>query len=315
VEVNTFYTIFLERKSMNSATLIIIIAMLAVIVVLQIVILIRIGKSALNITEKKPSSIDSKPMRRDGGEREERKERQDSQPRPHQPVSTVDKSLRDINLRLKNAERDQEKARSKMSDDVKPPEIPVRRPPQDRDRDGDRNGDRNRNRDRDRDRDRDRYRDRDRNRDGDRSRDRDRGGRNRGSRDGNYPDRNRNFSERKDSPLMDVEAEEVSPLLNQVDISSPPVIEEAQIASPVTFTEDDLFGRNNKITVKRRSLDSKIREESELGGVSDIGKTDDSSSATGSELPKEPFEASDDTTRTEQPKTDDDGQNISFGRR
>jgi hypothetical protein len=157
-----------------------------VILVLQIVSLFLIagmGKSIRALKDVRPPSAapqgdrfdrknndfrrhDKRPFQ-DG--RPQRPPQQQQQPAPQQHAQAaadpVEKSLRDINLRLKNAERDQEFARRKLQ--------------QDNFNRGDRDRDNNRNRD-----DRGDHR-------GGRDRDRHRGGHNRDNRRDNWQDRNR----------------------------------------------------------------------------------------------------------------------------
>lgn len=191
---------------------ILLITIITVVLLLQVIALVQIAgmrKALQEIKETKtapavaPAAPAPSPERfeRKGGDfrrHEKRPYQQDQRPRPQQqqqsqapapaaatPVAAVDPvetSLRDINLRLKNAERDQEFARKKIHENLG-----------DRDQQY-RSHDRN---DRDRsDRDRGDRSDRggDRNRDGgDREGGRDR---NRGSRDGN---RDRNRGPRRDN--------------------------------------------------------------------------------------------------------------------
>jgi len=79
----------------------------------------------------------------------------DQRPKPFtppepQPVDHVEKSLRDINLRLKNAERDQENARKQIKDVVSTPQNSQRRPDQNNNRPNRGRDDDFRRRDRDR---------------------------------------------------------------------------------------------------------------------------------------------------------------------
>ncbi len=82
-----------------------------------------------------------------------------------QPVDHMEKSLRDINLRLKNAERDQENARKKIRDVIQTPQNPQRRFDQSAGRPNRGRDDDFRRHDRERDRNnRPQFRDRDQNR-------------------------------------------------------------------------------------------------------------------------------------------------------
>jgi hypothetical protein len=107
----------------------------SVIIILQVVSIILIVKNKKNAVKTEPVPIQANQPAND--QRDFRKRRDDNrfsrkpgfEPRqrpvtPVQPPPTVDhmeKSLRDINLKLKNAERDQEDARKKIRDDVQGP--------------------------------------------------------------------------------------------------------------------------------------------------------------------------------------------------
>jgi hypothetical protein len=156
----------------------------AIIIILQVISIVLIIGSRKTVV--KPEAAGVNPVNNDN--RDFRKRRDENRfnkrppidqrqrpftPPPQQPqaVDTVEKSLRDINLRLKNAERDQESARRKIKDVIQNPQNQ-----QDPQRRFDQNNNRpNRGRDDDfrrRDRDRDRhnrphgghFRDRDQNR-------------------------------------------------------------------------------------------------------------------------------------------------------
>jgi hypothetical protein len=168
---------------------------IALVLVLQIITLVLIARTRKSITGLKtapqppisPAIDRDRPRGRDNDFRRhdrrpfhDQKQRpqpqQQPQPQPQHPAPAgpspalpaeegIEKSLRDINLRLKNAERDQESARRRLQETL-PREQP-------------------RNRD-------------DRNRD-DRDRNRPRGGRDRNDRYGNRDNRNSNWQDRQDN--------------------------------------------------------------------------------------------------------------------
>jgi len=195
---------------------------LATIVILSsaIIIILQIIAIALIVKGKKPAALPEPvavPAPAAGDNRDFRKRRdenqfnrrpaQDSRPRQPstpepQPVDHVEKSLRDINLRLKNAERDQENARKKIKDVVASPQNPQRRP------------DQNNNRPRGRDDD---FRRRDNNRDRNNNR----------PQGGQFRDRNRNPE--TDRPQMDQPVQSPLPPLS----AGATVAPLSQTASPV----------------------------------------------------------------------------------
>jgi hypothetical protein len=157
----------------------------AIIIILQVVSIILIVRNRKTVV--KPETAGVNPVNNDN--RDFRKKRDDNRfnkrpvidqrPRPFTPpqpqaVDHVEKSLRDINLKLKNAERDQENARRKIRDVIQNPQNqqdPQRRPDQNNNRPNRGRDDDFRRRDgRDRDRDRNsrpqggHFRDRDQNR-------------------------------------------------------------------------------------------------------------------------------------------------------
>ena len=166
----------------------------ALVLVLQIITLVLIARTRKSISGLKtapppiPPAIDrDRPRGRDNDFRRhdrrpfhDQKQRPQPQPHPQQPSPAgtspaapadegIEKSLRDINLRLKNAERDQESARRRMQENMP--------------------------------RDQQRFRD-DRNRD-DRDRNRPRGGRDRNDRFGNRDNRRGNWQDRQDQRRQD----------------------------------------------------------------------------------------------------------------
>jgi hypothetical protein len=109
----------------------------SLIIILQVVSIILIVKNKKTRIEK-PEAVPVQPAAQSSFERDFRKRREDNRfnrrpgfeqkqkppvaPQPPQAVDYVEKSLRDINLKLKNAERDQENARKKLRDDVQGPQ-------------------------------------------------------------------------------------------------------------------------------------------------------------------------------------------------
>lgn len=99
----------------------IVFAVLAIVLIIQIIILRKMGKMSVwleeNTAKLEKLSIPtfSKKDRPPRDTKKNNKHVSGSTSKLKTPVSSVDKSLRDINLRLKNAERDQEKARRKLN--------------------------------------------------------------------------------------------------------------------------------------------------------------------------------------------------------
>jgi hypothetical protein len=159
----------------------------AIIIILQVIsiILIVIGKKA--VVKPEPAVVipvinDNRDFRKKRDDNRfnkrpviDQRERPFTPPQP-QAVDHVENSLRDINLKLKNAERDQESARRKIRDVIQNPQNSQQNAPRRFDQNNNRpnrgRGDDFRRQDRDRDRDRDRnsrpqggqFRDRDQNR-------------------------------------------------------------------------------------------------------------------------------------------------------
>ena len=101
----------------------------AITLVLQIIVIVLVldtrKKFNQGLHEEKPSSLDPRDMRKpkDVGSRTIGKPPQDHKnraPVPPHNIEHVERSLRDINLRLKNAERDQEKERQRIKDTLSP---------------------------------------------------------------------------------------------------------------------------------------------------------------------------------------------------
>jgi hypothetical protein len=124
---------------MDSATLVL--SALAIIIILQIVLIVLIVRGRK--TAEKPAPVAVPPASndsRDPGKRRDdnrfnKRPMMDQRPKPFvrsepQPVDRMETSLRDINLRLKNAERDQENARKNIRDVIAPPQNSQRRPDQ-----------------------------------------------------------------------------------------------------------------------------------------------------------------------------------------
>jgi hypothetical protein len=154
------FTLYGEVTLMELAFIAIIIA--AIVLVLQIVSLAQIA----GIRKSLQAPKDVRPAPPQQGDRFEkrppdfrRQDRHDRRPYPDQrpqqqaapastPIDPVEKSLRDINLRLKSAEREQESARRKIQDNFSGGDQPRNRDDRDRNRGNrDRNYQRNPRRD------------------------------------------------------------------------------------------------------------------------------------------------------------------------
>jgi hypothetical protein len=247
-------------------------------------------------------------------------------------VETVEKSLRDINLKLKNAERDQEFARRKVQENF--PKDSNRRPGGNENSSGSERGsgnDRNNrggrdNRDRDgRDRDgRDRdNRDRD-NRHGGHDRDRTR------NRPGSWQERNKtkesisfgpapqndeNQSVETQSPLS---TQNLSNVQSQESLAQTPVAAIADISSdlvPVDLGSDDSLQHGRKILVKRRMLKEDGTQQSE-GADESNNSSDNSPVSIASESSVNSFstDSSDRIESSGNSEKSSDGE-IRFGRR
>lgn len=267
---------------------------LGIIFVLQLITIISVMRIKNAISSHSHDSKPNEPMaekefRRDRFQKENRKPQfTEGHQKPAQqgPVTSVDKSLRDINLRLKNAERDQEKVRQRIGGNQ---EQGNRDPGRRRDRDNRDNRD-NRDRDRGRGDNRD-NRDRDRNR-----------------RRG--PDMNRNPRNapsdyqrpRPQQPVQQPVQQPSAPLPVAEEIVSLDVLQKNP--APVTdlnvaAVKDDAFGRGNKIIVKRRNLNG-------TNGNGD-GAPEQQPPSLNETIPAET------ATPASQPQNTD--QEISFGRR
>lgn len=198
-----------------------------VIFIMQIITIIQIGKITKLVrnrqerqsepfrtsTKKHMASQDAKKYKKNqagGG----------FQSKEKKAVTSVEKSLRDINLRLKNAERDQERARKKLGGG----------PSRDSDRRPDKGRKQIKRHRRDRDRDRDRKQNLQR----------------------RTPNDVSNNQTRLSQPSS--QTEEVS----LESLKAAPVPNQNQ--TPAN-SGDQGFGRGSQITVKRRTLESKTRED------------------------------------------------------
>lgn len=271
----------------------------ALVVVLQIITIALVIGNRKNVRDQvsKASPALSNDKSEDRKERDfriqNRRPAQDQRPKPptQQPVNTgsvetVEKSLRDINLKLKNAERDQEFARRKVQENF--PKDSNRRPGGNERNIGNENpsasergsgNDRNNRGSRD-SRDRD-GRERDnRDRDGrhgghDRDRTRSRGGswqeRNKTRESisfGPAPQNDENQSAETQSPLL---AQNLSSVQSQESIAQTPVAAIADISSdlvPVDLGSDDSLQHGRKILVKRRMLKEDEVQQPESGDES-----------------------------------------------
>ena len=223
----------------------------AIIIILQVVSIILIVGNKKTVV--KPEAAGVNPVNNDN--RDFRKRRDDNRfnkrpvidqrPRPFIPpqpqaVDHVEKSLRDINLKLKNAERDQENARRKIRDVIQNPQNqqdPQRRPDQNNNRP-------NRGRD-----------------DDFRRRDRDRNSRPQG---GHFRDRDQNRGPENIRPqgetVAPVSAQVPAPVLPpsleparpQNPVAVQPVVEKKEPLAIVPENTEVLHGR--KVLVRRRIL-------------------------------------------------------------
>jgi hypothetical protein len=247
----------------------------ALVLVLQIIILVLIAGTRKSIAGLKtapqpaqPAIERDRPPRRDNDFRRndrrpfnDQKQRPQQQPQSQQQAPAgasqapaeegIEKSLRDINLRLKNAERDQEFARRRMQENLS-------RDPQ-------------RNRD-------------DRNRD----RNRPHGGRDRNDRHGNRDHRRGNWHDRQMSPAPQGPAAPLSaeptpaseplfeakaPVVLEPMISAPaqeaPVVANDQDQSSADYGSEEGLQHGRKIIVKRRPLSTEESSGESLQNNSD----------------------------------------------
>lgn len=318
----------------------------ALVVVLQIITIVLVVGNRKNVRDQvgKASPALSNDKGEDRKERDfriqNRRPAQDQRPKPpiQQPVNTgsvetVEKSLRDINLKLKNAERDQEFARRKVQENF--PKDSNRRPggnernignespsATERGSGNDRNNRGGRD-SRERDgRDRD-NRDRD-GRHGGHDRDRTR------SRPGNWQERNKtresisfgpspqndiNQNAETQAPLFAQNKSDVQP---QESIAQTPVAAIADISSdlvPVDLGSDDSLQHGRKILVKRRMLKEDETQQSE-GSDESKNSSDNSpvSIASESSVNSDSTDSSERIESSENTEKSSDGE-IRFGRR
>jgi hypothetical protein len=328
----------------------------ALVVVLQIITIALVVGNRKNVRDQvgKASPALSNDKSEDRKERDfriqNRRPAQDQRPKPptQQPVNTgsvetVEKSLRDINLKLKNAERDQEFARRKVQENF--PKDSNRRPngndrnigneipsSNERGNGSDRNSRGSRD-SRDRDsRDRD-SRDRDsRDRDGRESRDRD--GRDRDTRHsghdrsrgrgGNWQERNKTRESISFGPAPQNDENQV-PLLAQDQVKSQEsVVAQTPIAAitdnspdlvPVDLGSDDSLQHGRKILVKRRMLKEDEGQQSEGGDETNSSSGDSPANITSeSSINMSNSDNSESTDSNDGTEKSSDGA-IRFGRR
>lgn len=230
---------------------------LGIIFILQIITIIQVVRISALVKNKRERTHEQtrKPVKKYRNARESQKpnkhQARSPQPKGKPPVTSVDKSLRDINLRLKNAERDQERARKKLGGSDS--QDSGRKSGRDRDQG------RNRGRDRDRDQGRDRDRDQGRNRDRDRSK-KPIQRRNR--------DSNQNFQRKPSTETAGVQPPQSAlPTSSPVEEVSLDSLKTAPVSEPnvnVTNSSENNFGRGTKISVKRRTLEDTPQEETSI---------------------------------------------------
>ena len=305
------------------------------VVILQIITIALVVGNRKNVRDQvgKASPALSNEKNEDRKERDfriqNRRPVQDQRPKPpiQQPantgsVETVEKSLRDINLKLKNAERDQEFARKKVQENF--PKDSNRRPNGNERNPGNERNSRGSRDSRDRDgRERD-SRDRD-------SRDRDsresrQGGndRNRG-RGGSWQERNKSRESMSFGPAAQSD-ENQNPLLSQDQSSVPfqepisqtPVASITDTESDIVSTDlgsDDSLQHGRKILVKRRML--KEDEVQQSDGAEESTDSSDSSPVSisaESTANSDKSDSSGSTESNESAEKSSDGE-IRFGRR
>ena len=236
----------------------------AIIIILQVVSIILIVGNRKTVV--KPEAAGVNPVNNDNRDFRKRRDENrfnkrpviDQRPRPFTPpqppaVDHVEKSLRDINLKLKNAERDQENARKKIRDVIQNPQNqqdPQRRPDQNNNRP-------NRGRD-----------------DDFRRRDRDRHGRPHG---GQFRDRDQNRGPENIRPQGEPVSAPVSapisapvlppsmePARPQNPIAAQPVVEKKEPLAIVPENTEVLHGR--KVLVRRRILTAEEQAQAAKNG-------------------------------------------------
>jgi hypothetical protein len=286
-----------EVKLMDLALIAVVISL--IVFVFQIVTLVLIAgmKKSLGSIKAAPAPAaerdrfekrDNEFRRHDRRPQQDNRPRQQQQPQPQQqqPAATaagesVDKSLRDINLRLKNAERDQENARRRMQQGggVSQDQHRGRGDRFDRGDRGERfdRGDRGDRFDRGDRGDRGDREHRGRDHRGNRhDRHRDRGGR------GNWQDRDRNrqggqYGQQPGAPVP-AAAPEGEPMFERKDIIAPEMQANPPVEAPVTatpdlapadYSSDENLEHGRKIIVKRRMLQGESSEAGAAAGADD----------------------------------------------
>jgi len=293
---------------MNLAFIAIILA--AAVLLLQIVSMAQIAgirKSLRTPREERPAAPQQHGDRFEKRNPDFRRhERHDRRPFPDQrpqqptpaatPIDPVEKSLRDINLRLKSAEREQESARRKIQDNFS-------------------NGDQPRNRD-----DRDRTR-------GNRDRDF-----HRNPRRDNWQDRNRSggFQQQQPAPAGLPQQQENKPFVEKnetgvpapetpapVQQSLPAAVQNTGDAGVSDFNADQNLQHGRKIIVKRRMLKDELPEETSAESTSveeAPARAPQASAAQVTPLFPAVHMHTEEETRIGSPDTPPDGE-IRFGRR
>jgi hypothetical protein len=231
-----------------------------------------------------------------------------------QPGISVDKSLRDINLKLKNAERSQESARKKIQDDFRPPRG---NRPDNRRRDNNSNRRFNNGNNPTFNKDRDNSRDHDNNRDNNRDRDNNRGN-NRGSGDNfqrnRNPQRFENTETAIEKPIQELNPavnEQAAPIIIPI---APEMPEINRTIETMQESADTNLQHGRKFSIKRRALTEENESENatENSSVETVQTTDsfDSRNAVSAE-------SSQQTPSEQQPtiNNDTETQQITFGRR
>jgi hypothetical protein len=117
-----------------SALIIIILQIITLVTVLSVNRRFQAMDSSSRAPQGAPQGAPHERDRRDGAPQDRRPQQKKpllpignpktSAPQPQQPVALVDKTLRDINLRLKNAERNQERVRKQFNDGPRDPSTP-----------------------------------------------------------------------------------------------------------------------------------------------------------------------------------------------
>lgn len=196
---------------------------------------------------------------------------------PAAPTTAIDSSLRDINLKLKNAERDMDRERKRLQGGQ--PQSEGAEPSGETRNNQPERGNRDNRGDRDRDRDRDDLRRRSQGgqggpggRDRDRDRDRPRGGRD-GGRDrgprygGNRPYGNQGQAPQGGSPAPEPQGE------RSFEPSAAPIPRPPVEATPIVAAEEIQHGR---VTVKRRTLEEESAQSQPVEQASDnSGRTEE----------------------------------------